>query len=715
MQCVARGHLGRKRAKAMRFALHRQRMERTASVKIQKTFRGMKGRRIARDRREKRAAIRIQKVYRGHLGRLIAEVERQRLARIALENKCATKLQATFRMYKGRMEFIDRRVREVAAVQIQRIWRGVRGRRKAARKRKWESTAPGPDRLKLGLTLIEETKEAFQTQQEEINALHRAQERSEARVSEIHEGLKESEEELRVLERELADIDQLDRDLHELTHERAMLEAKAQESEENAQLALEGLEDGELGGTQPGTGQAGSRSKLDPAARRAAAKKAKKEARERAAEAYALEMAIHLKRAERERKKKELEAEFAGVFAEVEKKKNELARLENRIADMEATRKRKDREFVRLQRNLMELLEEQKVELDSLREKGIELETATATSAAAAAATAHAAKENERRSRAMFENTEELMKFQFMSMSLSYFSSLNMIKSLRDINADTTSAAVSSSAQTAAAAAAAAAAANIPELKHLKLGTEDLLDASTKKKQQQIIEQKRKAEEQRALLEQPFPTDVADWTVEDVSRWLDTISLSQYKRAFAEASVDGQFLTELRNEDLRDVLGVEHELHRKKIGVMIEKLKPLDKREVFMRETVLQEEKADNDREDTIKKEAMPTTDSVFSMCRNGRYKRLESALDLGFPIDTVDSHGNTLLSLACQQVNQRIVEMLLDRRANINHQNNLGNTPLHYAMAYEPEGSLGEYLIGRGADDMIENNDGLSPYDGIE
>ena len=36
---------------------------------------------------------------------------------------------------------------------------------------------------------------AFQTQQEEINALHRAQERSEARVSEIHEGLKESEEE----------------------------------------------------------------------------------------------------------------------------------------------------------------------------------------------------------------------------------------------------------------------------------------------------------------------------------------------------------------------------------------------------------------------------------------------------------------------------------------------------------------------------------------
>ena len=124
--------------------------------------------------------------------------------------------------------------------------------------------------------------------------MHRAQERSEARVSEIHEGLKESEEELRVLERELADIAQLDRDLHELTHERAMLEAKAQDSEEQAAVALQELEAGEIGGAAPGTGQSGGLSKLDPAARRAAAKKAKKEARERAAEAYALEMAEDL-------------------------------------------------------------------------------------------------------------------------------------------------------------------------------------------------------------------------------------------------------------------------------------------------------------------------------------------------------------------------------------------------------------------------------------
>ena len=172
--------------------------------------------------------------------------------------------------------------------------------------------------------------------------------------------------------------------------------------------------------------------------------------RRKRSEAYALEMTIQIKRAEREKKRQELEAEFAAVFSEVEKKKKAIGRLETALADMEATRERKDREFRRLQKNLMQLLLEQKEELDELREKGIQLETATATTAAAAAATAAKAKEHDERSKVVFSQTEELMKFQFMSMSLSYFSSLNMLKSLRDMNADTTSAAVATTAEAAA-------------------------------------------------------------------------------------------------------------------------------------------------------------------------------------------------------------------------------------------------------------------------
>jgi len=88
--------------------------------------------------------------------------------------------------------------------------------------------------------------------------------------------------------------------------------------------------------------------------------------------------------------------------------------------------------------------------------------SARSDAAAAATATALNAKEHEKRSAAMFAQTEELMKFQFMSLSLSYFSSLTMLKQLKDMNADTTTVAVTSSADAAAAAAAASAAANIP-------------------------------------------------------------------------------------------------------------------------------------------------------------------------------------------------------------------------------------------------------------
>jgi ankyrin repeat protein len=109
----------------------------------------------------------------------------------------------------------------------------------------------------------------------------------------------------------------------------------------------------------------------------------------------------------------------------------------------------------------------------------------------------------------------------------------------------------------------------------------------------------------------------------------------------------------------------------------------------------------------------VPSLDTVFSQARNGRIKRVEESLNLAFPIDAEDEKGNTLLLIACQNRNKRLVEMLLLRGASINHQNAMGNTALHYAIAFDTEGVLGEYLIERGADDSIENINGLTPYDG--
>jgi len=101
-------------------------------------------------------------------------------------------------------------------------------------------------------------------------------------------------------------------------------------------------------------------------------------------------------------------------------------------------------------------------------------------------------------------------------------------------------------------------------------------------------------------------------------------------------------------------------------------------------------------------------------------YEALESLLDTyddrAFDINNRDKYGNTLLLLACQQggISKRICKLLLRRGADINAQNYMGNTALHYLMTYNQSPALAEYMIQRGADDSLLNYDGLTCYEGL-
>ena len=53
---------------------------------------------------------------------------------------------------------------------------------------------------------------------------------------------------------------------------------------------------------------------------------------------------------------------------------------------------------------------------------------------------------------------------------------------------------------------------------------------------------------------------------------------------------------------------------------------------------------------------------------------------------------------------------MLIKEGADVNTQNAVGNTPLHYAIAYNM-GSICEILIESGADETIKNNRRLIPW----
>jgi hypothetical protein len=112
----------------------------------------------------------------------------------------------------------------------------------------------------------------------------------------------------------------------------------------------------------------------------------------------------------------------------------------------------------------------------------------------------------------------------------------------------------------------------------------------------------------------------------DVCRWLETLSMSQYTRAFQDATIDGPFLLELREEDLSQVLGITHKLHIRKIMLSREKLRPLTDMERKQKEAQEREEQAEKARQD----QGVPDVDTVFSQARNGRTKRVEESLNLG-------------------------------------------------------------------------------------
>eukprot|EP00566_Odontella_aurita_P000474 CAMPEP_0113557852 /NCGR_PEP_ID=MMETSP0015_2-20120614/18022_1 /TAXON_ID=2838 /ORGANISM="Odontella" /LENGTH=888 /DNA_ID=CAMNT_0000459325 /DNA_START=125 /DNA_END=2788 /DNA_ORIENTATION=+ /assembly_acc=CAM_ASM_000160 len=610
LQKYVRGSIGRKRAEDIRQREILQLVHGNSIALMQRVWRGHKGRQRARSVHENASALLIERVVRGHLGRNIARGERERLEYLRLIHISAVKIQCAWKVKVAVEEYRVLCLHRLASTEIQRVFRGFISRKRASKLKRWATAEPGPDRIKLGMEMIKESKDAFELQREEIDTLHRAQEKAETRVSQIFNELKDSEKELMYLEKQLDDIENVDDDLG---------------LNEGVRLSVDN--------DKPFSAESKNAENIEIGAK-------KHVTHHTLAGDTQIEVQIQTKKIKREKRRRHLETELSLVLTDVQHKRTDLEQLEVAIADIEETRKRKDREFGRLQRDLMELLDQQKSELDELREKGIELETATATTAAAAASTAQQARDHEQRTATMFNQQEELMKFQFMSMGLSYFSSLNMLNKMRGISSDITASAVSNSANTAAAAAAAAAAASIPHSERADAHVGGVANVAGGN----IGNDRKQGKEN--FEEDSLPDDCNLWTINHVSKWLRHLSLDAYVNNFEEACVDGEFLLDLREEDLATVLGMEHKLHRRKLLLAREKIRPLSQEEEAKQESVQNEEKSDARRR-------LPDLNIVFSQARHGRLKRLEESLNDGFDVNAQDSKGNTAIIIAVQN-NQR-------------------------------------------------------------
>jgi len=159
----------------------------------------------------------------------------------------------------------------------------------------------------------------------------------------------------------------------------------------------------------------------------------------------------------------------------------------------------------------------------------------------------------------LMESTETMMKFGFMSMSMTYFSSLNMVKAMKTVAAqDTVMAAVSKNE-------------NITSPQSLIYSE---IPGTFSKNLDEMNGLKNVPHNQNTkMTSKNLIIDVQTWNVSDVSEWLSSLCLSQYIDSFRDGAVDGPFLHVITDDDLRYVLGVEHKLHRKKIIYSIDLLK----------------------------------------------------------------------------------------------------------------------------------------------
>merc|ERR1711865_1123104 len=109
-----------------------------------------------------------------------------------------------------------------------------------------------------------------------------------------------------------------------------------------------------------------------------------------------------------------------------------------------------------------------------------------------------------------------------------------------------------------------------------------------------------------------------------------------------------------------------------------------------------------------------PAEEAAIAHCRDGARKYLMQDIDdeaNNVTCNTCDAFGRTLLMIAAECGDMRIVDGLLRRGADINARNKFnGATALHFAYQYNHE-SLGMSLVARGADDTVRAIDGRTCY----
>lgn len=246
-----------------------------------------------------------------------------------------------------------------------------------------------------------------------------------------------------------------------------------------------------------------------------------------------------------------LDEEFSTLLLKISDRKVQLESFEEQLFRLEKTKKLKEQAVNTLERKLVSLLETQEIELQEIRSRqdaSVKRMTKKISEEAKEDEQVHHTKEHkevnpmhlmdDQKTTQLMESTENMMKFGFSSMSMSYLTAVNMMKAMKTMT--------------------------VPMVAR----------SMPKECNGQSLPQEEEAKKRRTdmyMLKSEAP--VSYWEVDQVVEWLQLLSLGQYEDVFRDASIDGPFLFQLTDDDLLNTLGIEHKLHRKKILFGISKLR----------------------------------------------------------------------------------------------------------------------------------------------
>lgn len=81
--------------------------------------------------------------------------------------------------------------------------------------------------------------------------------------------------------------------------------------------------------------------------------------------------------------------------------------------------------------------------------------------------------------------------------------------------------------------------------------------------------------------------------------------------------------------------------------------------------------------------------------------------------VNCINEAGNSLLVIAAQNNQKDICKALHNRGADLDTQNRLGQTALHFAFAFGYT-ELGKWLVQKGANTNVKNANGMTCYQGL-